>query len=109
MAVQAFFAELAATGSAPLAAWPLDDELWMFGLETVNGRVVPAGRRDSLEPTRIRQALSRRAGGWLQRLDVHPVIGSTSAELMTHAERESVDGWVCLAELQLQGRGRRGR
>lgn len=107
--VDRFFAELAACGSAALADWPLDDELERYGLEAVDGRVVPAGVYRPLDPARLRAALSSRAAGWLRRLDVFPAIGSTNAELMTRSETGSIDGHVALAELQLAGRGRRGR
>ena len=107
--IERFFAELAARGHAALSDWPLDDELWRYGLEADGDRVVPAGRRDPLDAGQVRAALSARAAAWLRRLDVFPVIGSTNAELMTRAATASVDGHVCLAELQLAGRGRRGR
>jgi BirA family transcriptional regulator, biotin operon repressor / biotin---[acetyl-CoA-carboxylase] ligase len=109
MALEAFFAELARRGSAPVEIWPPGEELEAYGLVAEHGRIVPAGRFDPLEPEQIRQALSRRAADWLRQLDVYPVIGSTNAELMARAGHQPVDGSVCLAELQIDGRGRRGR
>ncbi len=35
--------------------------------------------------------------------------GSTNGYLMDRAQRGSIDGWICLADVQTQGRGRRGR
>lgn len=54
-------------------------------------------------------ALSRRAAVWVRELEIHPVIGSTNTELMSLAAGSSVEGRVHLAELQVSGRGRRGR
>ena len=66
----------------------------------------------SLEPLHgeaIRSAVGGRAEHWLQGLEVHAAIGSTSDRLLALAEAGSVAGMVCLAELQTSGRGRRGR
>jgi BirA family transcriptional regulator, biotin operon repressor / biotin---[acetyl-CoA-carboxylase] ligase len=104
-----FFAELARSGAAPLSAWPLDDDVELFGLERRGDLVVPTAPFDPLDSTAIRAELSPQVRGWLRELAVLPVIGSTNRELMERAERGSVDGCVCLAELQVQGRGRRGR
>jgi BirA family biotin operon repressor/biotin-[acetyl-CoA-carboxylase] ligase len=103
------FARLARDGSAPLAAWPAGEDLEAYGLIAAGDRIVPAGRFDPLAPERIREALSLRARAWLRQLEVYPVIGSTNAELIGRAQHQAVDGSVCLAELQVQGRGRRGR
>lgn len=106
---ETYFAELALTGRAPRDQWPLAEEPARFGLRTQGLHLVPAGRHDPLMPEQIRAALSRQTGEWLQRLDVFPITDSTSAELMRRARTAGVDGQVCLAELQIQGRGRRGR
>lgn len=44
----------------------------------------------------------------LAKLEILKCIGSTNQHLLDHA-KESPSGWVCLAEQQTQGRGRRGR
>ena len=49
------------------------------------------------------------AVGWMRELRVHSEIDSTSSHLMTRAGAESIDGVVCIAEHQTNGRGRRGR
>ncbi len=103
------FVELARTGSAPWSAWPDDEDPASYGLERRGDRIVPAGRFDPLSASAIREAMSSRARSWLVEVDVRPVVGSTNAELMARAERGSVAGRVCTAELQLAGRGRRGR
>lgn len=109
MTLEDFFLELARHGSAPLEAWPPGEQLHDYGLRAADDRIVPEGRYDPLVGERIRAALSRRATEWLRDLQVHPVIGSTNGALMERAQRQPIDGSVWLAEIQLQGRGRRGR
>ncbi len=101
--------ELARSGALALADWPDGEPLGDYGLSIRDGRVVPDGGHDPLQAVEIRRALAPGARTWLERLAVHPVIGSTNAELMTLATRQAVGGQVCTAELQVQGRGRRGR
>ena len=64
---------------------------------------------ERLDASRIRDGLSRRGRQWLVDLDVQPVTESTNATLMAIAEERSPAGMVQMAELQVQGRGRRGR
>lgn len=104
-----FFAELAREGRAPRERWPAEERLDDFGLLEQGAWVVPAAPFDPLVPEQIRSGLSRRARNWLVSLDVRPVVGSTNVELMERARHASVDGSLCTAELQLSGRGRRGR
>jgi BirA family transcriptional regulator, biotin operon repressor / biotin---[acetyl-CoA-carboxylase] ligase len=104
-----FFQLLASDGAAPFSAWPPEQDLDVYGLERVGGSVVPLVRYDPLDPEAIRRALSRGARDWLRALEVWPSIGSTNAELMGRAQSASVDGCICLAEVQTHGRGRRGR
>ncbi len=103
------FARLARDGRVDRQSWPADEDPGNFGLTVRDGWVIPAGEYDPLVPEEIRGALSHRALAWLRRLDVYPVIGSTNAELMGRAQQQDVDGTVCIAEIQLAGRGRRGR
>lgn len=107
--LESCFAALARHGELPLTEWPDDQDPADFGLIVESGRVLPSVRHDPLSPAAIRAALSSRADAWLRRLDVFPVIGSTNQHLMDRAGQESVDGSVCMAEIQLHGRGRRGR
>lgn len=109
MSLDALFAELAATGSSPLRAWPADVVLADYGLRAHGDRVIPAGPFDPLREERIRAAMSTRAIAWLRRLEIFPAIGSTNVELMQRSRGGPVDGTVCSAELQTRGRGRRGR
>lgn len=100
---------LSREGSVPRSLWPPDEDPHKFGLTENDGDIVPAGTFEPLVPDRIRPYLSGRASGWLKRLEVHTLIGSTNTALMQRTARESVDGVVCLAEVQVEGRGRRGR
>jgi BirA family transcriptional regulator, biotin operon repressor / biotin---[acetyl-CoA-carboxylase] ligase len=104
-----FFEELARSGSAPLAAWPIDEDLEVYGLQRVGDSVEPLVAYDPLCPVGIRAALTPPCIEWLSSIEVWPVIGSTNAELMRRAQTSSINGCVCLAEIQTQGRGRRGR
>jgi BirA family transcriptional regulator, biotin operon repressor / biotin---[acetyl-CoA-carboxylase] ligase len=103
------FRELARHGRAARMAWPADEPLDDYGLAVRDDWIVPAAPFDPLREADIRQGLSRRARQWLVHLDVWPSIGSTNAELMERGRRGSIDGAMCTAELQLSGRGRRGR
>lgn len=114
MTTDAIFDELLETlvsaGKIPTAAWP--DELGSpedLGLRVHGQDIFLRPRAELLSADEIGGALSRRAARWLASLEVHRVIGSTNDRLMGIAERGSVDGHVCMAEVQTKGRGRRGR
>jgi len=94
----------------PLSDWPrFLPEPEELGLLSEGGFLrLPEGI-PLLDPGLIRSALSRSASDWLRHLRVYQVIGSTNAALMEMAAEKGVDGQVRLAELQSQGRGRRGR
>ena len=62
-----------------------------------------------LDAGRIRAGLGVEAAGLLTRLETHREIDSTNRYLMTRAFDGGAAGWVCLAESQSAGRGRRGR
>jgi BirA family biotin operon repressor/biotin-[acetyl-CoA-carboxylase] ligase len=64
---------------------------------------------DLLDAEAIHARLGGRARDWLRDLQVHRVIGSTSTRLAEESRRSSIAGRVHLAEVQLAGRGRRGR
>ena len=53
--------------------------------------------------------LAPSALGWMRELRVHREIDSTNSHLMNRAVVETVDGVVCVADHQTNGRGRRGR
>ncbi|MDZ7669632.1 MAG: biotin--[acetyl-CoA-carboxylase] ligase [Gammaproteobacteria bacterium] len=104
-----FFTVLARDGRAPRDSWPADQRLEDFGLLEQGAWVIPAAPFDPLSAEEIRRGLSRRARNWLVSLEVLPVVGSTNAELMERARHAPVNGSLYTAELQLSGRGRRGR
>jgi BirA family transcriptional regulator, biotin operon repressor / biotin---[acetyl-CoA-carboxylase] ligase len=62
-----------------------------------------------LDANLIRAALSDSAQAWLRELNVFRVTGSTSTVLLQRAATETIAGVVNTAELQIAGRGRRGR
>ncbi|MCZ6459260.1 MAG: biotin--[acetyl-CoA-carboxylase] ligase [Gammaproteobacteria bacterium] len=80
-----------------------------MGFDVTAGEITIPADIERLDEARIIEGLSTRAREWLSELHVFPVIGSTSSALMQRAEQASVQGVVNLAELQVRGRGRRGR
>jgi len=105
-----FVAGLLATGCALVSEWPLTVEVAEeLGLRREGDLLLLPAPWDPLDTGRIRDALSARAGAWLRAIEVRAAIGSTNAELVERARAGSIAGHVCLAELQLAGRGRRGR
>ena len=80
-----------------------------IGLITSGDQILLQPGVEFLCASDISNALSNRADNWLKKLEVYRVIGSTNDRLGLLADTQSVDGYVCLAELQIQGRGRRGR
>ncbi|MGE0624652.1 MAG: biotin--[acetyl-CoA-carboxylase] ligase [Pseudomonadales bacterium] len=101
---------LLAGGSADLADLGIGrDTLLALGFDVLGERVKLPESAERLDDRLIRQQLDRRADRWLTDLEVLQVVGSTSTLLNEIAAVRSVHGVVRLAELQLQGRGRRGR
>jgi BirA family biotin operon repressor/biotin-[acetyl-CoA-carboxylase] ligase len=80
-----------------------------MGFDVTDGEITVPADIERLDEARIIKGLSTRTREWLSELNVFPVIGSTSSALMQRAEQASVQGVVNLAELQVRGRGRRGR
>ena len=62
-----------------------------------------------LDSERVQQFLNKQSTGLIQRLEVHDVLDSTNAYLMQLARELDLSGYVCAAEHQTAGRGRRGR
>lgn len=62
-----------------------------------------------LDSEKILQYLTPQSIGSLQRLEVHDVLDSTNGYLMQLARELEVSAYVCAAEHQTAGRGRRGR
>jgi BirA family transcriptional regulator, biotin operon repressor / biotin---[acetyl-CoA-carboxylase] ligase len=108
-ALEKFFVELAHNWEAPAAAWPPDEDPQQYGLVLQGDQVAPVAPCDPLVAADIRSSMLPAALSWLRDLKVLPVTGSTNLELMHLAQQQSVGGCVWIAEVQLQGRGRRGR
>lgn len=63
-----------------------------------------------LDAEAIKRQLSKQAQKRLSGLELHPVISSTNRYLLeTYPEKQYESGYVCIAESQTDGRGRRGR
>ena len=93
----------------PVSLWPQDAGSYeQYGLRCVDGSIVLGADLEVLQASAVQANLSATVADWLQQLDVYRALGSTNAYLMDRAQQGSVDGWICLADLQIQGRGRRG-
>lgn len=103
-------APLLAGGQVARADLDLDETtLLALGFKVESGRVsVPEGI-ERLSAGLIQAELSDRARNWLKDLQVLDVVGSTNTLVSGFAGSDGVHGVVRLAELQVQGRGRRGR
>lgn len=105
-----FLEQLIEQRQLPLSLWPREaGSHERYGLTSADGFIVLDSNVEVLEASAVKANLSAAAAGWLQQLDVHTALGSTNGYLMDKAQQGSIDGWICLAEVQTQGRGRRGR
>jgi BirA family biotin operon repressor/biotin-[acetyl-CoA-carboxylase] ligase len=107
-------APLLASGQADLSQLGLsEEELRVLGFEVSNGQVRVPGDIERLDVEAIAASLSERAKAWLTDLQVLAVVGSTNTLLgelaAANAAYGGAQGAVRIAELQVQGRGRRGR
>lgn len=108
-ALREFLEALIREGRVPLGDWP--DALGQprdLGLITTKAHAVLGRNVEFLSHVRVSEHLTSPAAGWLKGLEVHSVIGSTNDHLMAEGAG-SIDGLVCLAEVQTKGRGRRGK
>jgi BirA family biotin operon repressor/biotin-[acetyl-CoA-carboxylase] ligase len=99
-------------GVSRTAIWKALEKLAALGIEveTLRGR----GYRlteplELLDAARIRSALSPWALSAIDEIEIHTSITSTNSHLMQLGKTTAVNGRVCLAEHQDQGRGRHGR
>lgn len=101
-----------ALGVSRTAVWKQLNRLEDLGLqiESVKGRGyrIPGGI-ELLDPTQIRNAMEPGSLQLLAELDICDVIDSTNARAMQQIARGVGAGYVCAAEQQSAGRGRRGR
>ena len=84
-------------------------ELESYGFIADRGNVAVPDEIALLTKDRILSQLHAPTSSWLKQLDIVPAIDSTNTALIARAQNDSIDGHVLLAELQTQGRGRRGR
>lgn len=104
---------LAATlGVTRAAVWKQIEQLRVLGLpvQAVAGRGYRlAAPIELLDVHAIETAIAREQRAAVGTIDVHWQIDSTSTELARVASASSDEARACLAEIQTQGRGRRGR
>ncbi|MCZ6644353.1 MAG: biotin--[acetyl-CoA-carboxylase] ligase [Gammaproteobacteria bacterium] len=94
----------------PENQWPRGAEPHeSYGLTNANGFILLGSNVEVFEGSAVRASLSAPTANWLRRLDVYRALGSTNGYLLDRAKQGSIDGWICLADVQTQGRGRRGR
>ena len=99
-------------GVSRTAVWKQLNKLAEFGLEVESVKGLGyriAGGVDLLAEAAVRDAMSVDSLALLSRLDIRDSIGSTNAEAMAQIAAGAGCGYVCTAEQQTAGRGRRGR
>jgi BirA family biotin operon repressor/biotin-[acetyl-CoA-carboxylase] ligase len=99
-------------GVSRTAVWKQLNKLAEFGLEVESVKGLGyriAGGIDLLDEGAVRDAMSADAQALLAQLDIRENIGSTNAEAMARVAAGVGSGYVCTAEQQTTGRGRRGR
>jgi len=101
-----------ALGVSRTAVWKQLNKLEDLGLqiESLKGRGyrIPGGI-ELLHADRVRAVMTSEALALLAELDICDVIDSTNARALEEVERGRGAGFVCTAEQQRAGRGRRGR
>ena len=99
-------------GVSRTAVWKHLQKLDAYGvpLESVKGKGyrLPGGL-ELLRSERIKSSLGPLASSALTELELCESVDSTNRMAMERAQRGGAHGYVCLAEHQTQGRGRRGR
>jgi BirA family biotin operon repressor/biotin-[acetyl-CoA-carboxylase] ligase len=99
-----------ALGISRAAVWKQLQKLQRLGisLQVIKGKgYCLEGGLDLLSDEVILQLLAPAAHSLLAKLEIRPVVDSTNAQALRNVSAGS--GYVCLAELQFAGRGRRGR
>ncbi|MFT7244836.1 MAG: BirA family biotin operon repressor/biotin-[acetyl-CoA-carboxylase] ligase [Candidatus Azotimanducaceae bacterium] len=82
-----------------------------FGLRCVSDgiNIYLENPLELLDPELLRGAIPAAAQQHLSRLDIHWTLGSTNSYVLNLSSSSEFHGYVCLAEQQTAGRGRRGR
>lgn len=99
-------------GVSRTAVWKQLNKLSEVGLEVQSVKGLGyriAGGIDLLDDAAVRSAMKADARAMLSQLDIRDSIGSTNAEAMAQIGAGAGSGYVCTAEQQTAGRGRRGR
>lgn len=99
-------------GVSRAAVWKQVQKLQSVGLDvqSVRGKGYRlAYPMEWLDPGKIQSELRRGAQPLLSALDIRHLVSSTNDIAMAHAAQGVGSGYVCLAEQQTAGRGRRGR
>lgn len=93
-----------------LEAWPASlPQPSLLGFHVENGRISCPTHWQPVDREQVISALNSQARGWIKELTVLGIVGSTNTDLVQRAAVDDIDGVALLAELQLSGRGRRGR
>ena len=101
-----------ALGVSRTAVWKQLKNLEALGLEIESSKGKGyriAGGIDLLNAQQVLEAMSPLSRQLVSELDLRDVVGSTNAEAMARIEAGSGSGYICSAEQQSAGRGRRGR
>ncbi|QPK64436.1 bifunctional biotin--[acetyl-CoA-carboxylase] ligase/biotin operon repressor BirA [Methylomonas sp. LL1] len=62
-----------------------------------------------LDQNQIETGLRQQTRSLMQRMEIHTCLPSTNGYLLQISQQNQASGWVCLAEYQTAGKGRRGR
>ena len=85
-------------------------EAWGIEIVAVTGKGYKLQRAlQLLDQTQIQSALLPAVAALIQCLEVHDELASTNSYLLDIAQQQPASAWVCLAENQTAGKGRRGR
>lgn len=100
-------------GLSRAAVWKqlgiLRDQLGL-NIHSVRGRGYKLPEKlELLDADRIHSLMADTTHGWIRHLEIYDTITSTNSHLMDQAPGQLQSGYVCLAERQSEGRGRRGR
>ena len=99
-------------GVSRTAVWKQLQKLSALGLEieSIRGKGYRLSvKLDLLSTDKITTALSSLARPLITTLDLQMVVDSTNSIAMARASEGNASGYICLAEYQYAGRGRRGR
>lgn len=62
-----------------------------------------------LEINKINQFVNAHSANLIHKIELHDIIDSTNNYLLKHAKDSKDSGWICIAEHQTAGKGRRGK